>query len=112
MTVEELIQKFPEIPRSLHQELLLKRFADVFGELLQLARKPSACSTQHDPANHYYLKLIGPLAIHGYGLSTRESVVEQLQDLLDRHAADPQRFASSLLPDDSAEKEIPGPGCS
>ena len=112
MTVEELFHKFSEIPRSLHPELLLKRFADVFGDLLQLARKPSPCSTQHDPANHYYLKLIGPLAIHGYGLSTRESVVEQLQELLDRHAADPQRFASSLLPGDSAEKEIPGPGCS
>ena len=112
MTVEELIQKFPEIPRNLHQEPLLKRFADVFGELLQSARKPSPCSTQHDPANHYYLKLIGPLAIHGYGLSTRENVLDQLQELLVRHAADPRGFASRLVPDGSAGQEIRGPDCS
>ena len=112
MTVEELIQKFPEIPRNLHQEPILNRFADVFGELLQSASKPSPCSTQQDPANHYYLKLIGPLAIHGYGLSTRENVLKQLQELLDRHAADPQGFAASLVPDDSAAQETRGPGCS
>ena len=112
MTVEDLVGIFPEIPRNLHQEPLLKRFADVFGELLQVARKPSPCSTQHDPANHYYLKLIGPLAIHGYGLSTREQVLDQLQDLLDRHAANPQGFASSLVPGDTASQEIRGPGSS
>ena len=52
MTVEDLVEKFPEIPQSLHEEPLLKRFSDVFGELLQVARKPSPCSTQHDPENH------------------------------------------------------------
>lgn len=101
MTVKDLVEKFPEIPQNLHEEPLLKRFADVFGELLQVARKPSPCSTQHDPENQYYLKLIGPLSIHGYGLSTRENVLDQLQELLDRHQANPQGFASILVSGDT-----------
>ena len=47
MTVKDLVGKFPEIPQNLHEEPLLKRFAEVFGELLQVARKPSPCSTLH-----------------------------------------------------------------
>ena len=105
MTVKDLVGKFPEIPQNLHEEPLLKRFAEVFGELLQVARKPSPCSTQHDPENHYYLKLIGPLSIHGYGLSTRENVLDQLQELLDRHQANPQGFASSLVSGDTVARE-------
>ena len=105
MTVKDLVGKFPEIPQNLHGEPLLKRFAEVFGELLQVARKPSPCSTQHDPENHYYLKLIGPLSIHGYGLSTREKVLDQLQELLDRHQANPPGFASSLVSGDKAARE-------
>ena len=112
MTVKELVQKFPEIPPNLHEEPLLERFAEVFGELLQMARKPSPCSTQHDPENHYYLKLIGPLSIHGYGLSTREKVLDQIQELLDRHQANPRGFPSSLVTADTATREIRGPGCS
>jgi hypothetical protein len=33
-----------------------------------------------------------------YGLATKEKVLQQLQELLDRHAADPEGFAASLLP--------------
>ena len=112
MTVEELVAKFPEIPQNLHEEPLLKRFANAFGELLQVAHTPSPCSTHHDAANHYYLKLIGPLSIHGYGLSSREKVLDQLQELLDRQTANPEGFASSLVPDDTGAQEIRGPGCS
>jgi len=112
MTVQELTTRFPEIPKDLHREPLLARFAETFGDLLKIARKPSACSTQYDAGNHYYLKLVGPLDIYRYGLSTREKVLKQLQELLDRYQADPQGFAASLLPTDTAIAEVKGPGCS
>ncbi len=112
MTVQELVGRFPEIPKDLHEEPILSLFAEVFGELLRTARNPGACATQHDAANHYYLKLIGPMSIYGYGLSTRERVLAELQELLERHEADPGGFAASLLPKDTAESEVRGPGCS
>ena len=100
MTVQELVARFPEIPEDLRGEPLLSRFAGVFDDLLGVARNPSACATQHDTANHSYLKLIGPMSIYGYGLSTREKVLAELQGLLDRHEADPHGFAASLLPEE------------
>lgn len=111
MTVDELTARFPEIPADLRGEPLLARFAETFDELLQMARSPSPCATQHDAANHYYLKLIGPLSIYGYGLATRDGVLADLQQLLDRHAADPAGFAASLLPAGTADREVRGPGC-
>ena len=111
MTIQELVARFPEIPADLHGEAVLERFASTFKALLQVAHKPSACSTQHDAPNHFYLKLIGPLAIYGYGLSPREKVLGDLQSLLDRFAADPDGFADSLLPADLAANEVRGPDC-
>ena len=112
MTVQELVTRFPEIPKDLHEEPILSRFAAVFGELLRAARNPSACATQHDAVNHYYLKLIGPMSVYGYGLSTRERVLAELQELLYRHESDPHGFARSLLPKGTADSEVRGPGCS
>ncbi len=112
MTAEQLVARFPEIPRDFHEEPILSRFAEVFGDLLQVARNPSACATHHDAANHYYLKLVGPVAIYNYGLSTRERVLAELQELLDRHQTDPGGFAASLLPKDTADREVRGPDCS
>jgi hypothetical protein len=112
MTVQELVAHFPKVPGALHEEPLLARFAEAFDGLLRVAREPSPCSTEHDAANHDYLKLVGPLAIHGYGLSTREKVLAQIQDLLDRQAANPDDFAAGLLPADMAAAETRGPGCS
>jgi hypothetical protein len=112
MSVAELVARFPEIPGDVRQEPLLARFAEAFDDLLRIARNPSACSARHDAANHYYLKLIGPLAIHGYGLSTREQVLAEIGELLERREADPGGFARGLLPDDTAEREARGPGCS
>ena len=111
MTVKELLARFPEIPPGLRDEPVLARFAEAFDGLLRSARNPSPCATRHDAANHYYLKLIGPLAIHGYGLSTREQLLAELQELLDRGQADPDGFAQSLLPADTAAKEVRGPNC-
>jgi len=112
MTVEELVARFPEIPVDLRAEPMLRRFAAALGDLLREARSPSPCATQHDRANHLYLKLIGPLSIYGYGLATRERTVAELEQLLERHAADPEGFAAGLLPPDVAKDEVRGPGCS
>jgi hypothetical protein len=111
MTVSELIARFPEIPRDLHGEPVLARFAETFGPLLRVARSPSACATHHDAPNHYYLKLVGPMSIYGYGLSSRERVLGELDQLLERHAADPAGFAASLVPAGASEREARGPGC-
>ena len=111
MTVQELVAGFPEIPNDLHNEPVLAQFAETFEDLLRVAHKQSACSTQQDAGNHYYLKLIGPMGIYRYGLSTRQKVLKQIQDLLDQHKADPDGFAASLLPADTAAKEVKGPGC-
>ncbi len=111
MTVQQLIVRFPEIPQDLHEEPVLAQFAETFGDLLQVAQDPSACSAAHDAGNHFYLKLIAPMKIYMYGLSTKEKVIGQLQALLDQHRSDPEGFAPSLLPADTAEKEVKGPGC-
>jgi hypothetical protein len=111
MTVRELVARFPEIPPDLHDDPVLERYAASLGEWLAIARKPSACASVHDAANHYYLKLIGPLSIYRYGLSTRERVVRELTAHLERHAADPGGFGASLLPEDVAPVEVRGPGC-
>lgn len=98
MTVQELLRRFPEIPHDLHAEPLLAQCAEAFGDLLQVAQNPGACSAQYETGHHYYLALIGPMRLYMYGLSTREKVLGQLQDLLDRLHANPGGFAASLLP--------------
>ncbi len=112
MTVDELIARFPEVPADLRGEPALAELAESCGDLLRVARKPSNCAVQYDAGNHYYLKLISPLAIYGYGLAKREKVLQQVQDLVDRRRADPRGFAASLLPADTAAVEVRGPGCS
>ncbi|HLI28825.1 MAG TPA: hypothetical protein VKZ60_17305 [Chloroflexota bacterium] len=111
MTVEELLARFPEIPRDLRDEPALAEFAAVCGPLLAQARKPSNCAVSYDAANHYYLKLIVPLGIYGYGLASREETLAELTTLAARARADLQAFAASLLPADVAAREVHGPGC-
>lgn len=101
MTVEELVMRFPEISPDLHDEPWLAEFADAFGDLLQVAQNPSNCTADYEPAHHYYLKLVGPLKLYMYGLSSREKVAGQIQTLLSHYNEDPSGFASSLLPSDT-----------
>lgn len=96
MTVEELIAHFPEIPADLHAEPVLSRFADCFGDVLATASKPSACSEDHTPDNRAYMKLVGPMGIYGYGLSTREKVLGQIEELLAAYEADPSTFVAGF----------------
>ncbi len=112
MTVQELVTMFPEIPQDLQGEPLLAEYAEAFKDQLRMARNPGACSAQYDPANHYYLKLVGPIRLYMYKLSTREKVLNQLQEMLDQHRADPAGFIASLVPDGTAQSEVRGPGCS
>ena len=112
MTVQELIARFPEIPPDLHGEPILAQYAEVFREQLRVARNPGACSAQYDAANHYYLKLLGPIRLYWYKLSTKEKVLKQLQEMLDQHRADPAGFVANLIPTSTAATEVKGPGCS
>ena len=112
MTVDELVARFPEIPPDLHGEPVLAELASTCGDLLEVARKPSNCAREFDAANHYYLKLLGPMATYGYGILRREKLLQKMRDLLDRRRADPAGFAQSLLPADTAPAEVKGPGCS
>ncbi|NIR48267.1 hypothetical protein GWO43_07345 [candidate division KSB1 bacterium] len=111
MTVEELTSRFPEIPKDLYKEPVLREYAATFGNLLRQAQDPSACSQQYSVGNHFYLKLIGPMKIYMYGLSTKDKVLQQLQEMLKKYAADPEGFIETLLPKDIAEREVKGPGC-
>lgn len=111
MTVDELLARFPEIPRDLRGEPTLAAFAEVCGPLLAQARKPSNCAVVYEAANHYYLKLIVPLGIYGYGLASREDTLAQIAALTEQARADLQAFARSLLPAEVAAQEVRGPGC-
>lgn len=111
MSVDELFARFPEIPVDLRADPVLAELADACGELLAVARRPSNCSTGHDAGNHLYLKLIGPITFYGYGLATRERVVEDLRALIGQCQADPEGFAASLLPAGTVAREVKGPDC-
>jgi hypothetical protein len=109
MDVQELIARFPEIPEVLHEKPVLKRYAEVFGDLLRTAWKPSACSADQQTAeNLVYMKLIAPMGILAYGLSTPEKTVAQLEALLEAYRPDPEKFLAELIPPDVAQ--APG-GC-
>ncbi len=110
MTIQELLVRFPEIPADLHHEEILSRFADVFGGPLSIAQKPSACSTEYDAGNHYYMKLINPMGIYRLGLMKREMLLSQLGELVEKQQADPN-FAGTLVPSGVAASETRGPGC-
>ena len=112
MTVQELAARFPEIPPDLCGEPILAQYAEAFGEQLRVARNPGACSAEYDAANHYYLKLIGPIRLYWYKLSTKEKVLKQLEEFLDKYRADPAGFVANLIPTSTAETEVRGPGCS
>ncbi len=110
MDVQELFARFPEIPADLHAEEVMARFAEVFGEPLSIAQKPSACSTEYDAGNHYYMKLINPIGIYRLGLMKREMLLSQIAGLVEKQQTDPS-FVETLAPPDVVAKEIRGPGC-
>lgn len=109
MTVTDLIQRFDEIPAVLHQEPALARFAEVFDPLLQQAMPPSPCQgSQHTAGNKIYIRLITPMGILNYGLSTPEKTVTRMQALMEEYLADQTAFVAATVPPDTPE--TPG-GC-
>lgn len=110
MNIIELVTRFPEIPDDLHHEEILSRFAVVFEGPLSIAQKPSACSAEYDPGNHYYMKLVNPMGIYRLGLMKREMLLSQMAELIEKQEADPN-YAGTLVPSGVAASEVRGPGC-
>ena len=97
MTADELVVRFPEIPSDLHDEPILVDFATVFDTYLQSAAKPSACSTDRSPENQAYMKLIAPMDIYRYGLTSREKVIAQLAELVQAYAVSADQFEDAMF---------------
>ena len=53
MTVQELCTRFPEIPADLHEEPILARFAETFGDLLRVELTITA---NEDESDNYEIK--------------------------------------------------------
>jgi hypothetical protein len=99
MSVDELLARFPEVPRDLRDEPVLARYAATFGPLLRLAQKPSPCVGDGGDMEHvFYTRLVNDLAIYGIGLARRERTLARLQATLDQHARQPATFACTLVP--------------
>jgi hypothetical protein len=99
MTVDELLARFPEVPRDLRDEPVLAKYVAVFGPLLRLARKPSPCiGTGGDIEHVFYTRLVNDLAIYGVGLARRDRTLARLEATLEQHAAQPATFACTLVP--------------
>lgn len=111
MTVEQLVTRFPEIPAAVRGDARLARFAELFDRWLRTAREPSPCALERDAANHYYLKLVAPLAVLKWGLSTPEKALSDIAGLVSRFERDPVEFEAWLTPPGTAQHEVRGPGC-
>src|SRR3990172_6095024 len=84
MTVDEVLGRFPEIPRDLSDEPVLKEYVDAFGRLLRVAQKPSACMRDGGDAQHvFYTRLVNDLAIYGIGLAKRDRTLARLEKNLE-----------------------------
>lgn len=112
MAVDELLARFPEVPRSLRDEPVLAEYATAFGPLLRIAQKPSPCVAKDgggDAPHHFYTKLVNDLAIYGVGLATRDRTLARLRATLDRYRQAPATFGCSLVP--RRASDAPPAGC-
>ena len=99
MSVDELLARFPEVPRDLREEPTLQEYTRVFGPLLRLAEKPTPCMGDGADAQHvFYLKLVNDLAIYGIGLAKRDRTLARLTALLEQYRKQPATFACTLVP--------------
>src|SRR5213596_1612603 len=101
MTVEELLARFPEVPRDLRDEPVLAEYVRAFGPQLAVAQKPSPCVARDgggDAEHYFYTRLINDLAIYGIGLAKRERTLQRLERLLAEYRAQPATFACTLVP--------------
>ena len=99
MSVDELLARFPEVPRDLRDEPTLQEYTKAFGPLLRLAEKPTPCMGAGGDAQHvFYLRLVNDLAIYGIGLAKRDRTLARLAALLEQHRKQPATFACTLVP--------------
>ena len=110
MTVDELLARFPDVPRDLRDEPVLAAYAAALGPLLRLATKPSPCMGQGgDLPHHLYTRLVNDLAIYGIGLAKRDRTLARLQGTLAEYRKQPATFACTLVP--HKPKGSPRAGC-
>ncbi len=99
MTVDELLARFPEVPRDLRDEPVLAEYAKAFGPQLRVARKPTPCMRDGGDAEHvFYTRLVNDLAIYGIGLAKRDRTLARLAAVLEQHRKQPATFACGLVP--------------
>jgi hypothetical protein len=98
MTVDEFLARFPEVPRDLRDEPVLKEYVNAFGPQLRVAQKPSACMQDSgDHPHSFYLRLVNDLAIYGMGLAKRDRTLARLEAVLEQYRKQPATFACTLI---------------
>jgi hypothetical protein len=99
MSVDELLARFPEVPRDLRDEPVLQEYAGAFGPLLRMAQKPAPCMRDGGDAPHaFYTRLVNDLAIYGIGLAKRDRTLARLSALLEQYRKQPATFGCTLVP--------------
>jgi hypothetical protein len=112
MTVDELLARFPEVPRELRDEPVLAEYVRVFEPLLRLAQKPSPCVARDggDAPHVFYTRLVNDLAIYGLGLARRERTLARLATTLEQYRQQPATFGCTLVPPRPPGSRRPGCG--
>ena len=99
MSVDELLARFPEVPRDLRDAPILEEYVAAFGPQLRVAQKPTPCMGNGGDATHaFYVRLVNDLAIYGIGLAKRDRTLARLQATLDQYRRQPATFACTLVP--------------
>jgi hypothetical protein len=99
MSVDELLARFPEVPRDLREEPTLQEYTRVFGPLLRLAEKPTPCMGDGADAQHvFYLKLVNVMAYYAIPIAKRDRSLAGLTALLEQHRTQPATIARTLVP--------------
>ena len=99
MSVDELLARFPEVPRDLRDEPALQEYTKAFGPLLRVAQKPTPCMRDGGDAQHvFYVRLMNDLAIYGIGLAKRDRTLARLTAVLEQYRKQPATFACTLVP--------------
>ena len=99
MTVDELLARFPEVPRDLRDEPVLAEYVKAFGPLLRVAKKPSPCVGSRGDAQHvFYTRLVNDLVIYAIGLAKRDRTLVRLQATIEQYRQHHATFACTLVP--------------
>src|SRR6266853_749071 len=93
MTVDELLARFPEVPRDLRDEPMLAEYVKAFGPLLRVAEKPSPCVGSGGDAPHvFYIRLVNDHALYELGLARRDRTLTRLQAPHNQYSQQPATY--------------------